>query len=179
MMKFSNMILIAGTDRNVGKTSLACELIRHFSSVHELVGIKISPHFHPKSHENELIHQSDHFIICKEINTDSQKDSSRMLKAGAHKVYYIEADDKYVSDAFRIVASEINSRPIICESAALRKFVHPGIFIFVDKNLTSEHYKHEDLKEKADFIVHTFENSINFRNIQFDGKRWKLLGKKR
>jgi hypothetical protein len=179
MMKFYNMILIAGAGRNVGKTNLACELIRHFSSALEVVGIKISPHFHQKSHENELVNQSDKFIISKEIHTESQKDSSRMLKAGAHKVYFIEADDKYVSDAFRVVASEIDSRPIICESAALRKFVHPGIFIFIDKNLTPGNSKHEDQKEKADFIVHTFENSFNFRNIQFDGKRWKLPGKER
>lgn len=174
MMKFLNMILVAGAARNVGKTSLVCELIRHFSSAHELVGIKISPHFHQKSHDNKLLYHSDHFIIYEENHVESGKDTSRMLKAGAQKVYYIEAADRYLPDALKIILSEIKTKPTICESAALRKFIDPGIFIFMENTLISGHKKNEDQKEKADFIVCASENSFNFNpgDICFDGKRW-------
>jgi len=177
MMEFSNMILVAGEGRNVGKTSLACELIRHFSSAYELVGIKISPHFHQKSHENALVHHSDQFIIYQEINAESGKDSSRMLKAGAHKVYYIESADKYIFDALKVILPEIDSQPVICESAALRKFVHPGIFLFMENIKATGNLKNNVQKEKADLIVHASENSFNFncRDIHFDGRRWTLL----
>jgi hypothetical protein len=177
MMEFSNMILVAGAGRNVGKTSLACELIRRFSSAYELVGIKISPHFHQRSHENELIHHSDHFIIYREINAESGKDSSRMLKAGAHHVYYLESSDKYIFDAFMVILPEIDYQPVICESAVLRKFVHPGIFIYIENIKVSGKNKNNDQKEKADLIVHASENSFNFnsRDVHFDGRRWTLL----
>lgn len=179
-MEFLNMIIIAGSGRNVGKTSLVCELIRCFSSKHELVGLKISPHFHQKSSDNKLIRQSDHFVIYKETDAESGKDSSRMLSAGARKVFYIESDDKYLPDALNIILPEIQTGPVICESAAIRKFIHPGIFIFIEKPMTSGRNKNEDQKEKADFIVHASKNSFNFncRDIQFDGRKWTILKKR-
>ncbi len=175
MKELSNMILVAGAGRNVGKTVFICELIKHFSSAHELTGIKISPHIHHQSLENIMIRQSNHFIICKEVNAESGKDSSRMLRAGAHKVYYIEAADKYLPDALNAIMPEIDSCPVICESAGLRKFVIPGIFIFIENILHSGYNKNSWQKEKADFIVHAVENSFNFncRDIDFDRKRWK------
>ncbi len=177
MKAFPNMILVAGADRHVGKTTLICELISRFSSLYKVTGIKISPHFHQQSHINELICQSDHFIIRKELDSESGKDSSRMLKAGAHKVFYIEAADKHVSGALNAILSEIGSNPVICESAALRRFIIPGIFIFIENNRVTGKDKNPDLKEKADLIIHTFKNSFNFnyRDISFNGKKWKLL----
>jgi len=177
MKAFSNMIVVAGAGRHVGKTTFICELISHFSSLYEVTGIKISPHFHQLSHKNELICHSDHFIIRKELDTESGKDSSRMLKAGAHKVFYIEAADKHVSGAMDAIMSEIGSNPVICESAALRRLIIPGIFIFIENNPVTGQDKNPDLKEKADLIMHTFKNSFNFnyRDISFDGQRWKLL----
>jgi hypothetical protein len=168
------MVLVAGTGRNTGKTSLVCELIRHFSSANELVGIKISSHIHQKSHGNKLLYYSDHFIIYEETNAESEKDSSKMLKAGAHKVYYIESAERYISEALKIILSDIRFKPVICESGALRNFVSPGIFIFLEDRLISGNNKNKEQKEKADFIVYASENSVNFNpgDIYFNGKRW-------
>jgi hypothetical protein len=179
MMEFSNMILVGGAGRNVGKTSFICDLIRHFSAAYDLVGIKISPHTHQRSHENEMIRRSDDFIIWVEANAKTGKDSSRMLKAGAHKVYYVEVTDRHTSEALQMIMPEIESYPVICESAALRRFIIPGIFIFIDNMQASANTKNMDQKEKADFILHPSENSFNFNygNIFFNGKKWIRLKK--
>lgn len=177
MKSLSNMIIVAGTGRHVGKTTFICELISHFSSLYEVTGIKISPHFHQLSYKNALICQPDQFIIRKELDAESGKDSSRMLKAGAHKVFYIEADDKHLSGAMDAIMREIVSNPVICESASLRRLIIPGLFIFIENKPVTRQDKNQDLKEKADIIIHTYKNSFNFncRDFSFDGKRWKLL----
>ena len=41
-----NMLLIAGTGRKSGKTTLACACIAHFSKQTGIYAIKISPHTH-------------------------------------------------------------------------------------------------------------------------------------
>jgi len=176
MIVCPNMLLVAGAGRNVGKTSFICELIGHFSSLQELTGIKISPHHHSMSDENMMIHQSDHFIIREEANAGSGKDSSRMLKAGAKRVYYIEAADIYISDALNEIMPGIETRPVICESAALRKYLIPGIFIFIDSIRAEGTGKNADQKEKANFIVHAYKNSFNFNfgDICYNGKKWRL-----
>ena len=44
----SNFLLVAGNGRNVGKTFLACEIIKQLSQKNEVTGVKISPHFQKK-----------------------------------------------------------------------------------------------------------------------------------
>lgn len=177
MKSLPNILLIAGTGRKVGKTSFACYLINHFSSRFELIGLKVSSHLHQVQNQYEIITKTDDYIIYREINRDSGKDSSRMLKAGASAVYFIESEDNHLADAFCRLLPIIGNQPVICESASLAKFVTPGILVFIENKSVSPELKNADLKRKADFIVHFFENSFDFETgpIQFVENEWKYL----
>ncbi|MBI9069458.1 MAG: NTP transferase domain-containing protein [Salinivirgaceae bacterium] len=128
--KWNNLLLVAGTDRNVGKTTFICNIIERISKTHPIIAIKITPHFHELEENLPVIHKSENLVIVQEINNTTGKDSSRMLDAGAEKVYYVQAKDDQLKKAIVILEALLpNDKPIICESAALRYSIEPGCFV--------------------------------------------------
>lgn len=152
-----NLLLIAGTGRNTGKTLLASSIIEKFTKDFKITGLKISPHFHSGTESLEVIFENKNFNIYQETSLTSSKDSSRMLNAGAHQVFYMECYDEYMKEAFEkfLQISEITG-PMVCESPALRKYVQPGIFIIVD-NQSNQNKKQDvmDVRQKADLFIET------------------------
>lgn len=172
------LLLIAGAGRNVGKTTLACEIIQEISRKHKLVGVKISPHFHSQSDGTELVVETAFYSIYQEHDLSKSHDSSRMMQAGATKVFYIQSEDYKVYDAFKFLLSKIdNDIAIICESGGLRNFIKPSLFLMCKRK------GEEILKEKAkkllpkadkllEFAINSFD--IKASTIGFDGNKWSL-----
>lgn len=128
-----NLLLIAGTGRNTGKTTIAEFLINHFSPKHNIVALKISPHFHELTNQQEIVVDNGTFIICKEKQGKAKKDSQKMLQAGAVEAYYIQVKDCHLYEAFSSWLKIIpKNKLIVCESPALRRFVKPALFIVTD-----------------------------------------------
>jgi len=151
-------IIISGTTRNVGKTTFACQIIEKYK-VEEVTAIKISPHIHNIEKESIIIERNADFTVIKEHKKDINKDSSRMLKAGAKDVYFIMTRDenlqKVVDYLNRII--DFNKR-IVIESAAIRRFIKPQYFylIYNDEN-TKVKYQNLDLETFIDFRVNSKE----------------------
>jgi hypothetical protein len=134
MIKLSNTLILVGTNRNSGKTSLACELIRANSSDFKPVGIKISPHFHEVMEWEEVLLRNDQCMIIRETRNNTGKDSSRMLSSGAHAVYYIQVWDNNLKAAIDYLTPYLpEDQPIICESGWLRRIIEPGCFIILNR----------------------------------------------
>jgi hypothetical protein len=178
MNKLPNILLVAGTGRNVGKTSFICEVIRKVSDQQKVVAVKISPHAHKKSYGEDLLKSNNNFIISEETDLDSKKDSSRMLRAGAHQVFYIQALDYDLSIVFEELNKLIpDDSAIICESGGLRFIIEPGLFIVCKGNQQSE------MKERLKELTHTVdefvvlnENSYQLvlQKINFESNSWIL-----
>jgi hypothetical protein len=177
-----NVLLIAGTGRNSGKTMLACSLINKFSAFFRTTGIKISPHFHGGTESLKLIKRSEHFNLYEETSPFMAKDSSRMLKARAAKVLYAEVSDTYLPEAIEAMFGLIpSSSPVVCESPALIKFVHPGIYIVADNPEIIP--KKPDIAETinlADFIFNLRLNQVTdiVNKIDFSGSSWITTNQK-
>lgn len=128
----NNFLLISGSGRNIGKTTLACLLIEQLSNKHYVVGIKISPHTHDGDSDKEMFKDTGKAKIFVESNTKSNKDSSRMLRSGASKVFYIECNDDGLPEAIDSVTGSIEKHAlVICESGALAQFFKPGYHILI------------------------------------------------
>ncbi len=126
-----NILLVGGTNRNVGKTTLVCELIEHFSRISNVVGLKITNHYH--------LGKNSGFNLVEEHDIYKTKDSSRMLKAGASKVFYLESDANNLADAYNTFSEKISpQQAIICESNGLSKIVSPGVYLLVDSIMNTE-----------------------------------------
>ncbi len=128
MMKLKSWLIISGTGRNCGKTTLACSVVGQFRDLNP-VAVKISPHFHELDEEEDILLRTQDFVLIREHRI-TDKDSSRMLQAGAVESYYIQTADKAVPEVLSELVKRIGSdRPVICESGGLRRVVEPGLFI--------------------------------------------------
>lgn len=171
LLHFKNLLLIAGTGRNTGKTTLACEIINKFTHQVNITGVKISPHFHGGTKSLKVIYLSDRFNIYEEIDLLSTKDSSKMLVAGASRVYYLEVCDEDLQEAFNELIKYLpKDSAVVCESPALRKIINPGLFFIMD-NINQQNKKDEILKWKsqADFFVETDKTDLKtiLKKIQY------------
>lgn len=175
-----NILLVSGTGRNCGKTTLACSLIKSFSLVHNIYGIKISPYFHKISNSQKLILLGENYGIYEEIDSNSLKDTSRMLKAGATKVYYIYGQDDDLSLLINHLDKIINDDiPVICESGSLGCYCEPGLNIVVKGN-SLEPIKESAVNRitKADIVVSWDDVQGNYlsKKIYFADGAWGLHG---
>jgi hypothetical protein len=172
-MTFQNLLLIAGTGTKSGKTSMACKIIRQFPKL-DITAIKISPHFHETTTGLILISENKGYAIYEETNIDASKDTSRMLHAGAAKVYFAKVWDDQLLTAFNEIMKFVPSDvPIICESPALRNFIEPGIFIIMTSDVIN---KHKDINhlQALPHIMLKFEELDNYAllPIGFEGGKW-------
>ncbi len=170
-MKFyPNILLIAGTGKNVGKTTLGCKIISQ-NADNKIIGVKFSPHFHSMSENRFYIEKNDRYHISEE-GEFSNKDSSRLLQAGAKKVYYIQGRDDYLFAAFEKVFALNNANTLfLVESGGLAGYIKPGLFIVV-KN------KHKPIKpdnkiSSADVFVNEQTDFTQFaKKIFADNGIW-------
>lgn len=173
MQKWPNILLVAGTNRNVGKTTFICKIIEAVAKVHEVTALKITPHFHELTDTLELIHESDNLVICKELSKKLPKDSSKMLAAGAKHVFYVQCTDEKLPEAFKILELFLpSSGPIVCESAALGNLIEPGLFVVMRHANDQANNKNSELLHKANINIVDYKYKI--KAFEFNKNTWQI-----
>ncbi len=170
-----NMLLVAGSTRNIGKTSFICQLLQRVRN-HAPIAIKISPHFHAPTQGLKVLSENEHYQLFEETNQNSTKDSSRYLQSGALRSFYIQVTDELLPDAFMALLPFLTStNPILIESAALHKHVAAGLFVFIyNQDATSKPATHAN-KQIADFIIQSDGKSFSIKPEQFNfNKTWTI-----
>jgi len=161
MILFENMIIVGGTGRNIGKTTLAETLIKKLNRFGPVVGIKIS-NIKPEGlefHGNHDVQSNEDFSIWEETSTNGNKDSMRFLKAGAQKSFFIQTGDAFLKDAFKEVQNHLSGKEIVvCESNSLINIMKPAVFLMVkgESNGASKAYVDELLK-RADHVLNAMD----------------------
>ena len=80
-----------------------------------------------------------------------------MLNAGAKQVFYIQAKDERLKQAYQKVSELINDNNfVICESGALRNIIKPRVFIFI-KNIDEA-----KIKEKSKHLIPLADGVLSF-----------------
>ena len=176
-MFIPNLILIAGTGTKSGKTTIACRIIEQFKLL-GIAALKISPHFHETTKGLiTLEEESGRYTIYKETNRDSNKDTSRMLQAGASRVYFAKVFDDRLLFVFNKIKDLIpEGTPIICESPALRNFIEPGIFIIMSSDSPNKLKNINHLLELPHVMFKLEElDLINHIQVIFENGIWKSI----
>lgn len=173
------MLLIAGTGRNTGKTTLACGIIRKFGSICSIIALKITPHFHKNVESGKVIISSENLYIAEEPDAWTGKDSSLMLQAGALKSYFVMVADACLDEALQAIIPLIPPGSlVVCESGGLRSRIVPGLF-FMMSTPGSDAVKQasEKLKLLADRLITFDGEKIDFdlNAIEITGNQWKLI----
>jgi hypothetical protein len=176
-MYIPNLILIAGTGTKSGKTTMACRIIEQYKHL-GIVAIKISPHFHETTGGLESIEEEPGgYAIYEETNNSSTKDTSRMLRSGASRVYFAKVFDDRLLFVFNKIKRLIpEGTPIVCESPALRNYIEPGIFIIMSSN-TPDKLKNINHLLALPHVMFKLEelDSNNSIPISFENGIWKIV----
>lgn len=173
--KYPNILLVAGSGRKSGKTSLICKLVRALSGLYDITAIKLTPHVHTGTAEgiDNLIYSGEGYRIYSETKS-SPKDSGRFVEAGACNVYYIESGRDSINESFRKTMSLIpNNSLVVCESGGLVDHIVPGIFCYVVGASIKDAEINNDRMEKADILFYSSDETK-----QFDVSAIKVLNSK-
>jgi len=162
--------MVGAGDRNAGKTEFACSLIRKFGSQHKLTGIKVTAinevaNGCPRGSEGcgECASLEGDFCITEETDTTSNKDTCRMLAAGATKVFWLRVLKSHLVDGITALLKVVcNDQFMICESNSLRNVVEPGLFFMVRNG------KATGCKPSAEEVIGYADDIVLFDGDQFD-----------
>jgi hypothetical protein len=131
-LSIPNLLIVSGNGRKSGKTFMACTTIKQASRENTVIGIKISSHFHEPGDSLKEESLGEGYKIFEELSADTGKDTARMKKSGAKKVFYIQAAKEKAYEAFMRVYGEIPPGcPIVCEAQSLAESVNPGLFFLM------------------------------------------------
>jgi hypothetical protein len=172
---FKNILLVSGSGRNVGKTNFIREVIAQ-NADQKLIAVKITPHFHEPTQGLVPIAITGNFRVYQETDLNAEKDSSLFLRAGAAKVFYIQTNDIDLEEAFSIILKQVKpDQPIVTESAALRKYISPGLYVFIQKEQEEVKSSALEMRKLADVIVYSDgeQYSLNPKSI-FYNQTWKI-----
>lgn len=179
MVKLDGMLLIGSAGQNVGKTELACALIRKFSKSSPIVGIKVTAIRArdgkcPRGGQGCGVCSSldGNFCITEETDRNSHKDTARLLKAGASRVFWLRVMKAYLIEGLTAMLDMVGPDTVlVCESNSLRQVVEPAVFLMV-RGRKAGAWKNsaQDVKKYADRIV-----VWDGRDFDFDIDRIKLI----
>lgn len=176
--ELASILLITGSERNIGKTSLVCKAIKLFGRKNALTAIKVSAHFHEPTPDLKLLEYTNEYKIYQEFNATTGKDSSRMLKSGAKYVFYFEVEKGNIERAFNLFLEKYNpGLPIVCESTALASVIEPGIRLHVTATQSERNETSIENVKSLNLIQISFDgNSFTWplSNLSLEKGNWKI-----
>jgi len=129
-----NLLIVGGTGRNVGKTECICRLIAKVAPMHDLYALKVSTVL-PDEEMFHGRHAGDDCLsgrLAEEFRHTGTKDTIRMLRAGAKRVFYLRSDGVDIKKGFQEFLHTIPAgAAIICESNSLGDIVEPALLLVV------------------------------------------------
>lgn len=133
-----DFILIGATARNLGKTEFACALIRRQAARGPVTAIKVTTIRDqggpcPRGGEGCGVCAAveDAFVLTDERDAPGDKDTGRMVRAGAGRVLWLRAREERLEEALAALLAELPPGPVVCESNAVRGLLEPGLFLVV------------------------------------------------
>lgn len=187
MIKLDGMLMIGSAGANVGKTELACAILRKFSrSGEEIVGVKVTTINEkdgqcPRGGEGCGVCSSLEgvYLITQENDPTSGKDTAKLLAAGASRVYWLRVLRRHIEDGFAALLELLGpDATSICESNSLRQVVEPALF-FVAERKDAKVWKPSavEVKKYANRIVVSDGSSFDFDidRIKLENGKWLLL----
>ena len=139
MITRPDMLMIGATARNAGKTVLACELIRRHAATRTVVGIKVTtvatrdgvcPHGDKGC--GVCTSPTGKFSIVEEHSDNTGKDTARMLRAGARRVFWLRVLRDHLAEGMSCLLDRVPTDAVmVCESNSARTVLEPGVFLVV------------------------------------------------
>ncbi len=154
MPRDDKLLVIGGAGRNVGKTEFACRLIEKTARDNEVYGLKVSAIFPDEMTLHGRHDEGEKHCIFEELRDDTDKDTSRMLRAGAKKVFFISCTNENVLTSYHMFRNELpEDVPIICESNSLVSCCKPALHLIVVPHTGEIKKRVVEKMNQADMII--------------------------
>jgi len=185
MIRIPNMLMIGSAGRNVGKTEFACELIKKYAPSEWVIGLKITTIKEadgkcPRGGEGCGVCSSlrGRYMITKERDGPSGKDTVRMLRAGARSVVWLRVLKEHLEEGLTELLKQIPPGAcVICESNSARLAAEPGMFLVIrEKGSKEAKASCQTVIGHADKII-TFQGDgwdVSPEKITFKDGGWSL-----
>ncbi len=173
--KWANILLVAGSGQNSGKTTFICELLQELKS-YRAICVKITHHFYEPTPGLKLIAESPYFQLFEETNNETNKDSSRYLQSGAYRSFYAQAKKEHLMETFIALLPYLEAdQPIIFESAAMHFHIDAGIFALIVNENSEQKPSTEINRKVADVIVRSDGKRFSPKSSAFFfHKEWRV-----
>lgn len=170
-----NILAVSGTGRNVGKTLFCTKIITNLSQINQIIAIKVSPHIHQLENNLENLVITKKYSISIDNNLKSNKDSSRMLRAGAKKAYYVQSKDENLNHALNYIFTLEKRGFFVIESAHVKKLFNIQLsFLIINQAKIREKKYLESSKDiKVVFKNNIFDFDID--KIKIDNEKGWIL----
>ena len=152
------LVVIGGHSRSVGKTSVVAGLIAALPEF-EWTAAKITQYGHGICSANGEACDcatGDHsWAITEERNRSGESDTSRFLRAGAARVFWVRTEQGHLAEAMPTLRKRLASaRNVMLESNSVMKFLRPDLYLTV-LNPETEDFKNSarEFLDRADAVV--------------------------
>jgi hypothetical protein len=134
-----DLLVVGGTGRNCGKTELACRLVARHARSTPVVGLKVTtvdrgdgPCPHGGDGCGACSSLDAPWVVSRELDRGSPKDTSRLLASGACRVYWLRVLRSELADGAADLLNRLPSGWLgVGESSSLVSVVEPGLFLLV------------------------------------------------
>ncbi len=165
-----DLLIVGGTGRSSGKTELACRLIRRHADSTPVVGLKVTaveraggdcPHGGTGCGVCSSLDRP--WIVSRDEDPGTPKDTGRMLASGARRVYWLRALRPELADGAADLLRRVPPGWVgVCESTSFREVVEPGLFLLVRAA------GHTPVKPSARAVAHLAERVVVSDGRSFD-----------
>lgn len=165
VLDLPRMALVGSPGRGSGKTVLACELIENLRKkyAYPVVGLKV---ISIDRKDGKCQRGHEHCGLCtgidgdwrltRETGANPEKDTAKLLAAGADEVYLLVALKSAMGNAvLNFLAQAPQNAVIVAESNSLRNAVKPGVFLFAGGRFGKDGQPFSDaVKPSAQRVLH-------------------------
>lgn len=152
------LVVIGGHSRSVGKTSIVAGLISALPEF-EWTAAKITQYGHGICSANGAACDcatGDHsWAITEERDRGGDSDTSRFLKAGARRVFWVRTEQGRLAEAMPTFRQRIEgAKNVILESNSILKFVRPDLYLTVlDPSTGDFKTSAREFLDRADAVI--------------------------
>jgi molybdenum cofactor guanylyltransferase len=186
MVKLDAMLMIGSAGAKAGKTELAYAIIKRFCKGSDIAGVKVTTIKAkdgqcPRGGEGCGVCSSldGEFYITEETDSTSEKDTGRLLAAGAKRVYWLRVMKTHLEEGLTALLDIIGPDAVsVCESNSLRQVIEPGLFLMVKRsNEEVSKSSAQAVIKHADRIVVSDGGAFDFDidRIKLTDGKWGML----
>ncbi len=138
MITRPGLLMIGAAHRDAGKTAFACAVIRRQAPARRVVALKITRLDAGDADRFGAGDRSDPgwrsfdgpFQIDQEDDPAGQRDTSRLLRAGASAVLWLRVHDAHLAEGVAALLARVpGGEVVVCESSSARLHVVPDLFL--------------------------------------------------